>query len=224
VACAALLAWTAAAAGAPELTPVAADALCVTHGAMRPAGEALRLAAAAVRAFARGSSGERAELRFRYLGRSDEVSKLASGDVRAQLGLKLRALDGCNLVYVMWRFEPKPELVVQVKRNPGARTNAECGTRGYERVKPARSARVGAPEPGSRHALGAVLDGRDLVVRADGAVVWQGTLPASADDLVGGPAGLRADNVAAELELAAEPAAASAARDARCPATASDDD
>ena len=28
-------------------------------------------------------------------------------DARRQVGLKLRARDGCNVVYVMWRIEPK---------------------------------------------------------------------------------------------------------------------
>jgi hypothetical protein len=205
-----------------ELPAVAKDALCVTHGALSSDGGAMHIGAPAVRAFGRGAGGEAAGLRFKYLGPTPTVSKLASGAVRAQLGLKLRAQDGCNLIYVMWRFAPKPELVVQLKRNPGAHTNAECGTRGYSRVAAEHATPVDAPEAGSAHALQAEIAGGGLTAWIDGRVVWQGALPEGARDLAGGPAGLRADNVAAELELLAAPAADGA--EGRCPAHVTDDD
>jgi hypothetical protein len=194
----------------------------VTHGALAVAGGRARATEPAVRAFARGSGGDRAALRFRYAGRTEKVSALGSGDVRAQLGLKLRAQDGCNLIYVMWRFEPKPELVVQIKRNPGAHTHAECGTRGYTRVKPARNAPVAAVAAGSEHVLEAAIEGDTLTARVDGAEVWAGTLPDAARDLGGGPAGFRTDNVAAEVELAVQPGRGGL--DARCPAPAAADE
>jgi hypothetical protein len=219
-----LLAGCASAGAAParDLVPVGLDALCVTHGALAVAGGRAQISEASVRAFARGSDGDRAALRFRYAGRAEKVSALGSGAVRAQLGLKLRAQDGCNLIYVMWRFEPKAELVVQVKRNPGAHTHAECGTGGYTRIKPARSAPVAAAAPGSEHLLEATIEGETLTARIDGAEVWKGALPDAARELAGGPAGLRGDNVAADVELSVLPGRGGA--DARCPAPAAADE
>lgn len=173
-----------------------AKAMCVTHGAMRD----LHVSESSMRAFARGSSGEGGALEFTYAGPTKQVSHLASGDVREQLGLKLRAADGCNLVYVVWRFAPKPELVVQTKINPGAHTNAECGTSGYERVKPDRHEAVSRPDPGTKHVLAARIDGDTLVASIDGKVAWTGQLPASARELHG-PLGVRTDNVEADLAL-----------------------
>jgi len=197
----------------PKVLPaVALDTLCATHGDVHVAGERAQLRDPEVRAFARATGGDAAALAFKYLGPSDTTSTLASGDVRAQLGLKLRAADGCNLVYVMWRFEPKPAVVVQVKHNPGQHTAKECGTNGYTRIKAAKSAKVGAPAAGSEHVLQAEIDGDDLVAWADGKVVWQGPLGGQASDLAG-PVGVRADNVQADVELRAMAGSASE----RCP-------
>jgi len=57
-----------------------------------------------MRAVVDASDGDAAELRFTYLGASDGDARLASGELRRQVGLKLRAADGCNLLYVMWRI------------------------------------------------------------------------------------------------------------------------
>ncbi len=173
-----------------------AAAMCVTHGAMHDQ----HVEEASMRAVARGSQGDAGTLEFTYEGPTAKVSHLGSGEVREQLGLKLRAEDGCNLVYVMWRFSPKPEVVVQVKRNPGAHTHEECGTNGYERVKPSHHAKVQRAEPGSSHTLSASIEGDELTATVDGRVVWQGTLPPSARDLHG-PIGVRTDNVAAQVAL-----------------------
>jgi hypothetical protein len=224
-----VLCLSGAARGAPAADPaarslavVAAQDLCVTHGALKSGPDATRITEPAVRAFGRGTDGDAVGLRFRYLGPAGSVSKLASGDVRSQLGLKLRAQDGCNLLYVMWRFAPTAEVVVQVKRNPGARTHEECGTRGYVRLAAAQARPVAAPEPGSTHTIQAEIVGAEVVVWIDGQVVWQGALPDAARELAGGPAGLRSDNVAAEVELLALPAPA--AGGARCAGHVTGDD
>jgi len=186
-----------------ELALVPAKALCVTHGALA-AGKRATIRDASVRAVARDSAGDAGEIRFTYRGPSAKTSRLASGDVREQLGLKLRAADGCNLVYVVWRFAPKPEVVVQTKLNPGAHDNQQCGTGGYTRVKPAKRSKVAAPDPGSDHVLAATIDGTALTATIDGAVVWRGALPGAVRGLHG-PVGVRTDNVAADLDLYAAP-------------------
>ncbi|MET0403745.1 MAG: hypothetical protein ABW123_15145 [Cystobacter sp.] len=144
------------------------------------------------------------ELRFTYRGPTPQQRPLLSGESRRQVGLKLRARDGCNVVYVMWRLEPKPGLVVSVKSNPEQHRSVDCGNGGYETVKPAVSQPVPPLQPGDRHTLGARLEGARLTVRADGESVWEGELPAEALAF-DGPAGLRADNGRFDVELRATP-------------------
>lgn len=144
--------------------------------------------------------GDAAELRFTYRGPTAERSRLASGQVREQLGLKLRALNGCNLVYVMWQFAPRPGIAVSVKHNPGQRTHAECGARGYEGVRPSWSAVAPPVELGSRHVLAARIDGAELRIVIDGTPVWRGQLPGYALAMHG-PVGVRSDNVVFDFSL-----------------------
>ncbi|MCA1664388.1 MAG: serine/threonine protein kinase, partial [Myxococcales bacterium] len=118
-----------------ELAPVAGDALCVTRGRVAAARAQLSVDEPKLRAVVPASDGNRAELRFVYRGPTTQTALLGSGALRRQLGLKLRAQDGCNLVYVMWRIEPVPGVVVSVKRNSAARTHAECGNRGYRNLR-----------------------------------------------------------------------------------------
>ena len=186
-----------------KLAPSSATDICVTKGTVGKAdGQVIRTTRvddAVVRGFNKTSSGDAAAIDFVYRGKTETITPLASGDVRAQLGLKLRAEDGCNLVYVMWRFEPKPEVVVQVKSNPGKHTHEQCGANGYTRVKATKSAKVFPPVPGSSHRMWAELDGDALTTWVDDRIVWQGTLPDVAD--MHGPAGFRTDNVKADLTL-----------------------
>jgi hypothetical protein len=145
-----------------------------------------------------------AELRFTYLGATREQKPLASGELRRQVGLKLRARDGCNVVYVMWRIEPKPGLVVSVKSNPGMHRSDDCGNGGYQTVKPRTKARVPELEAGDSHTLRAELQGATLTVRVDGEPVWEGPLPAEALSF-DGPVGLRTDNGRFHVELLSAP-------------------
>ncbi len=141
-----------------------------------------------------------AEIAFRYLGPTREQSALRSGALRTQIGLKLRAQDGCNLVYVMWRILPEPRVVVSIKSNPGRHTYAECANRGYHNVKGSGESTAAAVEPGSRHSLRAELDGDRLVAWADGKVVWEGRLDESAFEF-DGPVGFRTDNGRFEMQF-----------------------
>lgn len=195
---------------APTVVPptsAPAPSLCITEGHVVPAGESARIREPATRGVLAGSTGNAATLAFTYRGASRSVAALASGAVREQLGLKLRAQDSCNVIYVMWRIEPTSEIVVQVKRNP-AHAHRECGNDGYVRVRPALRARLpalGVPEDAAAplaHELRAEIAGDDLSVFADGRLVWRGALPASARELRG-PAGFRTDNVDVDLALEA---------------------
>ena len=187
-----------------EAARVEAGRWCVTRGkiAALPDGRA-RIEDPKVRAVVPRSDGNEAEIRFDYDGPTVETARLGSGELRRQIGLKLRAENGCNVLYVMWRIEPRAELVVSVKRNPGMRTHRECGTRGYRNV----SAWTGTPPaaviaPGSHHALHAVLSGRTLRVWADKTLAWEGEVDVTAWR---GPAGVRSDNGRFTVELRARP-------------------
>src|SRR5579859_133754 len=89
----------------PGLVPVAPGRLCVTEGALQPLPEGrLSIATDKLRAVLSAPTKQAIEARFTYQGPTAETAPLRSGAVRQQFGLKLRAADGCNLVYAMWRF------------------------------------------------------------------------------------------------------------------------
>lgn len=145
---------------------------------------------------------QEATVTFTYLGETEEVVPLGSGAIRHQLGLKLRSQDPCNLLYVMWRFDEQ-RIVVQVKRNPGDDTSAECGNAGYGTVK-SISTNVPAVAIGSSHTLYARVRNQWLRVYADGVLAWEGSLVTTATpygaDFVG-DIGWRTDNAEAWIEL-----------------------
>jgi hypothetical protein len=112
----ALLVICVATAGAvhPEpLRPVALRDICTTNGEIRmgPDGR-LEINTPSSRAVLRFRSEPVAEIRFTYLGPSEQSKPLASGELRRQIGLKLRAQDTCNLVYAMWHIEPDARVSV----------------------------------------------------------------------------------------------------------------
>src|SRR5689334_5452213 len=98
----------AAAAAKAGLREVARGELCVTLGALGSTAGGLVVEGPKMRAVVGVHTEPVAELRFTYLGPTRETVPLSSGQTRRQIGLKLRALDGCNLIYVMYRIEPKP--------------------------------------------------------------------------------------------------------------------
>lgn len=190
-----------------KLAPVAPGALCVTKGAAR-IGE--RVTQPTVRAFAHETSGDAAALTFTYRGETEHTRALASGQERRQLGLKLRAANGCNLVYVMWRLDPKPALEVSIKVNPGMSTHKQCGAEGYQKVKHGALAAVPPLVAGETHTLRAEISGDELTAWIDDQPAWRGTLPDPARTL-SGPAGLRSDNLAFDLVAFSAPAAPASA-------------
>src|SRR3954462_10796439 len=172
---------------------------CVTRGRVDPGG---RVNVPKMRAVLPDSDGNSAEVRFVYFGPSEPEEPLASGLPRRQLGLKLRAQDPCNLVYVMWRLHPEDKIVISVKRNPDKHASRECGNSGYRNLKPRAGAQPPAPAPGSAHTLRAAISGSVLTVWADAALAWEGELDDDTLSLLG-PAGVRSDNGRFELQVSA---------------------
>ncbi len=188
-----------AAAASDPLVEVGRDQLCVTDGEVTvDAGGGLSVATSAVRAVVPASSRQDVEARFAFLGPTDETAALGSGAVREQFGLKLRAADPCNLVYAMWRFTPKPGVVVQLKTNPGEHDSHACGNRGYHDIRATFARPVRAPELGKTYRLKAEMEARALRVSIDGKLVWQGDVQGAPD---GGPVGIRSDNARLSLTL-----------------------
>jgi hypothetical protein len=176
------------------------EKICVTNGIVSalPDGR-LKIDSPSSRAFVRIPTSQTAEIRFRYLGPSVGSKPLASGEMRRQIGLKLRAQDTCNLLYAMWHIERDSRIAVSVKRNVGEHTHEECDARGYVNVKPRSSVDVPRIRPGESHTLRADLRGAHLTVAADGRVVWEGTVGPEINGIEG-PVGLRTDNARFEFE------------------------
>lgn len=195
-----------------------ATQLCVTKGVLSPGGE---VDTPTFRAVAPDSSGDAATLDFIFRGPSRDTRALASGSLRQQIGLKLRAADGCNLVYLMWRLD-LGRLEGSIKLNPGAHRHAECGACGYTKIVPSYHVPAPALREGGRHRLLAEIDGDDLRGQIDGQIVWQGTLPYAARTLAG-LAGVRSDNLAFDIVSLWVPAGrASAGPPPRCLADGED--
>jgi hypothetical protein len=189
----------------PALQRIDRDDLCVTNGLVSalPSGRLsikTPSSRAVVRAATVNTAHQVAEIRFRYLGPTEASKPLASGELRRQIGLKLRAEDSCNLIYAMWHIEPDARVAVSIKRNAGMHTHRQCHAGGYVNFK--TQPRVDLPpiRPGEAHTLRAELHGYDLTVVADGKVVWQGTLADSPPSLNGLP-GFRTDNARFEFEF-----------------------
>jgi hypothetical protein len=182
-----------------DVAPVDVANVCVTKGELAQRS----VAVPTMRGYAIGAGGDAAQLTFTYRGETEDAAALASGDVRRQIGLKLRAANSCNVVYVMWRLDPRPALDVSVKANPGMTAHEQCGANGYTKVKPYKKPYVPAFEFGQTHTLRAEIIGDELHAWVDGKLLWQGRLPETARSIQG-PAGLRSDNVKFDLvELAA---------------------
>jgi len=174
--------------------------LCVTENDLiQLPNQRLEVTAPKMRAYLMRQTRQLVEVRFEYVGQTDHVDPLGSGEIREQFGFKLRAADACNLVYVMWRFKKTPLLVVQVKRNPGMHTSDECGNHGYTTIA-TRS--LAAPTPGSSHKLRAKLDGSKLQVSVDGGDPWHVDVGTAALTF-NGPVGIRSDNAHIRFKLLA---------------------
>lgn len=171
------------------------DDFHVTNGKIENAPHGrLMVSTKEMRAVLKHPTPQNVALKFTYLGPTAEVSRLGSGEVRSQFGIKLRAQDNCNLVYIMWHFAPDQKIAVSVKRNPGESTHEQCLDHGYiNKFKPRVSVPAAAVRPNQPHKLAASMKGSDLTVVADDRIVWQGDLGPVALTF-DGPVGLRSDN------------------------------
>jgi hypothetical protein len=153
----------------------------------------MELGSACVRATFPGTERSAgASMAFSYHGPTAETELFASGELRRQVGLKLRARDTCNVIYVMWHIEPTSGIFVSIKHNPALHEHGECRDHGYIHLR-SMHAPLSAVRVGEQHALEARIAARELQVLADGVMVWRGELPAAAFELEG-PIGLRSDN------------------------------
>jgi hypothetical protein len=190
-----------------ELVAVSRAQLCITKGAIEAAGGSrLEVTVPEMRAVVAYPTARVAEAKLTYLGPTSKDKPLGSGEIRRQFGLKLRAQNGCNLVYAMWRIAPKPELVVSYKSNPGMSTSAECGTHGYHDLKPTRDLTAPRLKKGQNHTLRAEINGNDMRVLIDGKLSWQGLLDREALAF-DGPSGVRTDNGRFKFEFFSSPPA-----------------
>ena len=214
--------------GAPQaqlsMQPVSKDKLCVTEGEIKElSGHRMSVNVPKMRAFVTDAVLQEAEVRFTYLGPTKETAPLSSGEVRRQLGLKLRAQDGCNLVYAMWRLEPKAELVVSVKSNPGMSTSVQCDANGYRNVKPDHASNLPAVKRGHTYTLRAIMEGSKMRVFANNNVAWQGDVGSEALAF-NGPVGVRSDSGRFNFEFfASHPAQGQAGATAVCHAGSGDE-
>jgi len=187
------------------LSPVSRAQLCVTEGAIEELpGPRLAVSVPKMRAYLHSLTPQSVEADFTYLGSTGKEARLGSGELRRQFGLKLRAQDACNLVYAMWRIEPESKLVVSVKNNPGLHSSAQCGNRGYRNIKPAHGKPVPVLRPGQAHSLRAEMNGTEMKVFADNALVWEGSIGPEALSF-DGPVGMRSDNARLQVEFRAAP-------------------
>ncbi len=193
--------WVTSTSSTEKWIKVSRANLCITEGALEESpGDGLFVTVAKMRAYVNILTPQAVEAHFTFLGGTANEARLGSGELRRQFGLKLRAQDACNLVYAMWRIEPESKLVVSVKTNPGQHTSAECGNRGYRNIKPVRSKPLPILRSGDVHSLRAEMNGDDMRVLADGAVVWEGSVGSEALAF-DGPVGIRSDNARLQIEL-----------------------
>ena len=138
-------------------------------------------------------------LRFRYRGPSKKTAPLDSGAVIQQIGLKMRAMNTCNLLYIMWRIKPTEEIYIAIKRNPGKLKYADCGANGYTVLGRVPLKPLGITAATKKtHRLGAFVTetaGRYAVkVTIDGRKVWSDGIDAKLIADINGPVGFRSDN------------------------------
>ena len=143
--------------------------VCVTNGEIfRQSPDEFLVESPSSRAFAKASDDRFGVIEFEYLGPTDEDAPLASGRIVRQLGVKLRARDSCNVIYVMWTTAPESLVQVSTKFNPNKSTHAHCGAKGYKLLHESKPGDVAAIRVAEPRRLEAALKERNLTVKIDG--------------------------------------------------------
>lgn len=187
------------AAAPPPAQPLPEPPLtCLSAGAGSWRDGALLIEAPITRGIWPGTDGERAGIEVEVIGPTGQQAPAASGRVLQQVGLKLRAQDPCNVLYVMWPAAPATGLRVLVKANEGRSAFAQCGAKGYATLRPDATAGFAPLRAGEPRRLEAFIADRHLSVAIDGHTVWSGAIGAAAAALAG-PAGFRTDNLRVQL-------------------------
>ncbi len=183
------------------LAAIHPPAFCPTSGSVVRAGDGgLTVSVPTMRGVVAGDMSRSAELAFTFRGATKELAPLASGELRQQIGLKLRAHDTCNIVYVMWRVAPTQGVRVLVKSNPGLSTHVQCKDQGYINLPEIPGKKAPIITVGEPHTLRAELEAESLRVFADDLEIWSGTLPPQAFAF-DGAVGVRSDNGEFDFEL-----------------------
>lgn len=185
----------------PKPSAIPTTRFCPTSGNVAPLGPfGMKVNLGGMRGVVADDKSDVAEVAFTYRGPAANTKPLANGTVRRQIGVRLRAQDTCNAVYVMWHIEPDQKIGVSVKRNPGQSTHAQCLDNGYINLKPETEKPRTPIVSGAPKTLRAEIVGERIRVSTDGVVTWEGALPPQAKELTG-PAGIRSDNGEFDFEL-----------------------
>ena len=130
-------------------------------------------------------SGENLEIKVRYLGPTDQKEYFANGTYQEQVGIKLRSVNGCNVVYIMRRINPNPSISLSIKSNPGVTT--VCGDKGYTMIK---SILVPAPKIGEEFTLAGSFNQNIVTIKLNNQELFTSEVPI----VTKGDAGIRTDN------------------------------
>jgi hypothetical protein len=170
------------------ISPTIASGYTVTNGTITYANNKFYTEDSATRMEFPKTDGNSLTILAEYLGKTTITEPLASGVVQEQFGIKLRAANTCNLVYVMRRFSPYSRVTIMYKQNIGMTTHEECKDGGYVIVK---DISVPAVPIGTTVKLSAKFDNNILTVTLDDKIVWAGIV----DFKQVGVSGFRSDNV-----------------------------
>lgn len=181
-----------------QLISVDPNLLTITEGHITKVGPANFIIRESMRGQLGHESKNSAEIDFVYRGPSVKTEPFASGEVRRQIGIKLRTQDTCNVIYVMWYVFPTHGVHVSVKNNPG--DSSQCGDNGYIGINPKLIKLAPPILVGENHTLRASVVGTDLQILADNVLVWQGELPKEAFSF-DGPVGIRSDNINVDVKM-----------------------
>ncbi|MEZ0391398.1 MAG: Ig domain-containing protein [Pseudobdellovibrionaceae bacterium] len=164
--------------------------ICATNGQVQTnSAESIEVTTATSRSVVTTPTEQKIRIDFTYLAPINDPAANPNG--HRQIGLKLRAANSCNVLYVMWPVAGGP-LKVTLKRNDGMKNHSECGPEGYTNLTPSLSKTVSALQIGRKYRLQAEYENETLNVYASGVKAWSGMIE-NQDIPFQGPVGVRTD-------------------------------